>query len=208
MNTTTVDQFILVGKNLMVLYLLISANFLASTLSCSAQRLFGENMLMKHMLGFFTLYFFVTLTETHSATPQSLSSKLGFSLVTYVWFLIASKMTPKLWIGTTLMLLIVFLLYLEIAEFERTKLTKTTDEQANIDKQIENMKTAQTVLVAFSIFTTLLGFLSYLGEKKAEYGRTFTYKTFIFGKPTCKGDEPGQRQLSFVESLKSAFKSS
>jgi len=37
-----------------------------------------------------------------------------------------------------------------------------------------------------SIEVTLFGFLVYLGEKKIEYKKNFSYITFLFGAPACR----------------------
>ena len=42
-----------------------------------------------------------------------------------------------------------------------------------------------------------------MGEKKIEYKNKFSYITFIFGKPSCRGKSP---EVKYLEAFTSAFK--
>ena len=55
-------------KNLVILYLIISANFLPQTFSCTLQKMLNEHMYIKHIAGWLTLLFFVLLSS--SKTPS------------------------------------------------------------------------------------------------------------------------------------------
>ena len=61
------------------------------------------------------------------------------------------------------------------------------------DKKISGtnkLKYTQMVLTFVGIGISFLGFLSYMGAKKFEYGKHFNVGKFIFGRPSCSGASP------------------
>jgi hypothetical protein len=100
-------------------------------------------------------------------------------------------MSHGFWIALIVVLATLYML--EVYEKHR-------DEDSKI--VAEDIKTGKKVLLGISIATTLLGNLIYLGEKKLEYGKSFRYSTFLFGKPTCKDASP---DVSWHTALKLAF---
>ena len=64
------------------------------------------------------------------------------------------------------------------------------------------MRIGNLLVTSGSILLTLFGFFVYLGEKKIEYKKNFSYITFIFGAPTCRGIT---KNKNTVNSLKHIF---
>ena len=52
------------SKQLFFFILIISGNYLGELFTCGTQRLFQNNMYIKHLLGLMTMYFFVTFFST------------------------------------------------------------------------------------------------------------------------------------------------
>ena len=52
------------------------------------------------------------------------------------------------------------------------------------------LKQAEKVVIVTTFVMTVLGFLVYMGAKKREYKKNFSYLQFIFGMPSCKGKSP------------------
>jgi hypothetical protein len=50
------------------------------------------------------------------------------------------------------------------------------------------MDRIQLVLVIIAFILLLLGFVYYLGEKKIEYKKDFSFKKFMLGAPYCKNN--------------------
>ena len=178
-------------KSLFTLYLIISGNFLASLLGCKIQHLFNHNMFIKHLLGFITLLFFVVLSddEYNSKDPNK---QLLFTLGIYLLFIITTRINYNAWVIFILISATIYILDIYRKNDNVEKSTKDTIQK--IEK----------VLFVLNAIVITLGFLVYLGDKKIEYNKDFTYLTFLFGKPECKNDQFVNNNV--LRSLKSAFK--
>lgn len=150
-------------------------------------------MIIRHILGFLTLIFFVVITDTEVDNYLSFGKIMGLSAMIYLWFLISSKMTSILWV-----VLLFILAGLYALDLYDNRLKTTTPEW---DALIEKIKLG-TISVAGVI--TLSGFLIYLGEKKIQYKSQFDYTTFILGTATCKETE---HFIPYWDALKAAFTS-
>jgi hypothetical protein len=192
------EKTIISSKNLFILYLVISSNFLANLFGCKIQKAFNENIYIKHLLGFFTLYLFISLVESSSIIGTGLIDKLKFAAIIYIWFILTTRMNIKFWIPFILMLTTIYILQLNIEN-------ENKNENPNTEK-IEKYKNYQKILVKLSLLVTILGFLVYLGEKKYEYGNSFKFSTFISGVIKCKGDDfGGKSPISIIDSLKKSL---
>jgi hypothetical protein len=193
------EDTILKGKNLFILYLVISSNFLANLFGCKIQKAFNENMLLKHLLGFFTLYFFISLTESSSSVESDLTSRLKFAAFIYIWFILSTRVDIRFWTVLITMLGIVYLLQLN-KDIESKK-------QNPDNEKIEKYNKYQDILIKLAFIVTVVGFFVYLGAKKYEYGSKFNYTTFITGNVSCKGNSfSGEKSLTIMDSIKKAFK--
>ena len=162
------------ATSIFVLYLIISSNFLDSLFGCRIQRQLNENMILKHLLGLMTMFFFVTLVNK---SKTSLPLKLLVAFVGYLFFMMTTKMTPQIWILFVILLGLAYVL----------SIVKDSIMDGKIQEYIEY---AQLVLVISAIIVLFIGFVHYLGEKKIEYGEDFEFSKFFFGQPVCKGETP------------------
>jgi integral membrane sensor domain MASE1 len=161
------------SRNIFVLYLIVSGNFLANLFGCRTQKAFGNEMWLKHLLGFMTLYFFVALVNTKSTYFDTPQSQLGFSFLCYIIFLISARMDYKWWVVFILTLAVIYIL--QVYKEHKNTEEKTKDDFTNYQKY----------LAYFSFAVLILGFVIYIGKKKVEYKNAFNWLTFILGKPNC-----------------------
>ena len=63
----------------------------------------------------------------------------------------------------------------------------------------------QNLLIGFLVITTIYGFLIYLGAKKLEYKKNFSFKEFFF-KLNCADDNTGHSQLKFFSNNTERFR--
>ncbi|QKF94297.1 hypothetical protein QKU48_gp0839 [Fadolivirus algeromassiliense] len=162
------------AKSLFVLYLMISSNYLGNLFGCRIQEALNTNMALKHLLGFLTLYFFVSLVDTTKYSPML---KLLFSFVIYLCFMMSTKMNSKTWIAFISVLGGVYILF-------------TVRDSITDTKMQEYISYLQLVLVISAIIILLLGFVYYLGEKKIEYKDDFSFTKFFLGTQSCKFSTP------------------
>jgi hypothetical protein len=193
------NRNILTAKNLFVLYLVISSNFLPNLFGCQVQELFNKSIIAKHVIAFLTLYFFISLVEPSEFIPSSMIDRLKFALIIYVWFMISTKMSLKFWAVFIFCIGSIYVIQLNV-ENEKKQLVPN-------DQVIKDYENNQKMLLAVSAVVTLIGFVSYMGEKKYEYGSDFKFLDLFVGDVACKGNFTGvgKPSLSFLDSLKSAF---
>lgn len=181
------------GRSAMAIFIflmIISGNYLGNLFPCRVQEAFEHNIWLKHFLGFFTLLFFVliTLPKNEDNPPPGVGYLLSSSGLLYAFFLILGNTPAWVWLIVFVLSSIIYLLELNKNHLEAVNKNEDDDEKAiDNNKKIKNYLYAQTSLTTVSILLTSFGFLVYLGEKKLEYKNKFSYLTFIFGAPECRG---------------------
>ena len=87
-----------------ILVLIICGNFLGQLFPCKVQDMFNNNIVLKHVLGFFTLLFFAisTIPELHFVETGlgKFSDFLLTSVILYLWFILMSKNYYIFWLIT------------------------------------------------------------------------------------------------------------
>ena len=166
-----------------VFILIITGNYLGELMPCRVRKELNENMLLKHICGYLTLVFFaiITIFETTQLNILLLSAFV------YLYFLILSKTNWRIWILVVSMLAVSYFLHLFKVSHDKTNDEKKTYLQILI---LDNSEYIQKVLVSLSFILTFFGFFAYMGNKKKEYGKDFSYITFILGNVGCVGKSP------------------
>jgi len=194
MNTFLLD----IAPNLIsvfVFVLILSGNYLGELFPCRVQSLFSNSMVVKHILGFLTLLFFVTLTIPEIKKQPNL---FGNTSLIYLWFIVMSKCYYTIWFLVFGIIGIIYLLRMYKEGLEKEKVTEKEKQQ------IELIDTTNKYLAATSIVSTISGFLIYMGAKKLEYKKKFNYMDFILGKPRCRHLTP-HHNIGYFKLLLNAF---
>lgn len=152
---------------------MLSSNFLASLFGCRVQEAFRNNMWLKHLLGFMTLFLFVVVIDSKSKWGDSPQKQIIYSLLFYVIFVITTRMDYKWW---TVFIIGICLIYI---------LQVFKDHEKTQEDEREKYQKYQSYLIYIAVFVMLIGFIIYYGRKKAEYGDEFKHLTFFLGKPNC-----------------------
>jgi len=160
-----------------IFHLLIAANFLAPLLSCRLQDALRKSMKARHIIGFCTLYFFVILTQPDLKFP-TFSKNLMITFALYILFLMMTKTDFQIFI-------IIWFAFLAGIFFHNYSNNEGITEEesikyANIGNNL--IKTAIGIIV--------FGFIVYMGQKKVEYGKQFSFLRFIKGVPDCRFSTP------------------
>lgn len=174
---------------LFMFYMIISANFFVPLLSCRAQHMIADSMLVRHGLGLLTMIFFVVYANIKE--KLSFRTIVGMSAALYAWFIISTKMNLTAWKFLFFLLGAYYIIYM----YEQNKLDTETPEEK---KRIERVK---KFLFGLSIATTLIGATLYIGEKKIEYGGNFNWITFFLGTPACRRKSPEVGVLSALKAV-------
>jgi hypothetical protein len=219
MNISTVIKYPFYA--IFILVLIISANFLAQLFPCRFQRALQDNMYLKHLFGLLTLNFFVLLSLPEFST--SLYECIKSSSILYLFFMIITKTDVAVFYTILLLLGISYLIQLNINILvKKTEKNTTVIDDPTENPVISNSKLSEQTLTQENktindidfyknvtyylnliiIVFTILGFTSYLGEKKYDYKTKFNYLKFLFGRARCKDVSPN---LSYLEAIKYAF---
>lgn len=160
---------------LFLLYLMVSSNYMGTLFGCRVQDLMQNNMLIKHLLAFFALYFTISLFDKDSEEKSPLT-KLKNSFGIYILFLLSTKMTYTTWVLYLFLLATIYV----ISIFQRTPGWIKPEYE-------EKVRKIQKLLIAGSLGVLIFGFLLYYGEKKLEFQKDFDIYKFISGNPKCRG---------------------
>jgi len=192
--------------NIFIFFLIISSNYLGELFPCRIQKLLSSNMLFKHLFGFFTLSFFVVLTDK-TATSERFKYVISRSFMIYCIFLVFVKTQIHFFGFALLIALIIYMINVNINELnhEIKHHDKGESDQiifTNDDTLISTLIKINKIATYIFYTTIVIGFLIYMGEKKIEYKNKFNYLTFVFGKPNCKGKSPN---TTIFKAIKTAF---
>jgi len=200
-----------------ILFLIISSNYIGELFPCRIQDVLMGNVIMKHFVAFLTLLFFVLIVEP--SMNMKFKELIYNSSMMYLVFLVLINNSLSFFVASIIILGVLYIIHLNKVEIRTTLSKDTGNEEEKEGKEQEGkedgavIKHSEKMLSMFeqmsNILTYLfagvvsLGFIIYMGEKKIEYGKTFSYLTFIFGKPSCRNESP---EKNYIASLKAAFK--
>ena len=185
------ETLIFTGRNVFVLYLVLAGQFLDPLFPCHSKRLLENSMVLRHILGYLTLLFFVVIIDEFTDSITSAPVILGLCAAIYVWFVLSSKMTGPTWIALMITLSTLYLIDLFVSRIE-----KPSDELKLW------VSRANTALITLAVLLTAVGLTAYMGEKKLDYGRSFSYLTFFLGKETCRNTIS---TVPFLKAIRAAF---
>jgi len=164
-----------------ILILILSGGYTIQLIPCRLQRLLNENIYIKHIFCLLTLIFLVNLTDPEQ-DKTNLKNILYKSFILYLFFMIIIKTQYKFFMLILLIIGIIYLFEIKKNEYEDNDTKKPNLET---EKNIKYITYIQNILFIIMCVFMIIGFMTYLGEKKYEYKDKFNFITFIFGKPDC-----------------------
>ena len=180
-----------------ILILIISANFLAQLFPCRLQKILLENMLFKHLFGYFTMVFFVVLSAP--IDNKSLQKVIPEALLLYLIFILITKVNTHIFYILIILLGICYLITLQKNYEIDNNINNSNEKDSNRIKLYNSILNGIYIIIFVLL---ILGIIIYMGEKKIEYNKNFSYQTFFFGKPLCKYETP---KISIQNAIKHAF---
>lgn len=178
-------------KGIMVFYLLIVANFLAPLFNCRLQDVLENNMILKHLFAFLTLFFFVVFVEPEHS-DKTFKYQILLTIGLYIWFIFTTKMEIH---AFALFIIVLFGLYLFNIYFDKNGKDFKHDKKEDIKEKVNKLG------LILSIIITVIGFTSYVGQKKVEFGSRFSWTDFFLGNPECKKETPIEAKLQTITNI-------
>lgn len=180
-------------SSLFVLFFIVGGNFLAPLFPCGIQKMLHTNMYMKHILAFFTLFFFVKLTSFND--KLKLKDSFIQSLWLYIWFILATTLDSKFFLILISLFAIIYTMNIFIKQKEEETYLKRNDYVRNLD----NIK---DIIYYFAIVLTTVGIIIQYGKKRYEYKDNFNFWKFLFGVQKCA---ISNSKLTNIQALKYVF---
>jgi len=173
-NTVEKDDNIMNG--VLLLILAISGNFIAETLGCKSQKLLSENMLAKHVVILFIIYFSLGFASESNPNPMIL---LRNSVSIWVLFLLFTKMS----LNFNIFVFGLVVLY----HFINTYINYYSSlDKKKYKKEIDNYNKILYYLKYLIIGLLIVGFVLYFNKQRNEYSKNWSTFKFIFGVNKCK----------------------
>ena len=165
---------------LFLLYLIISGNYIGDLFGCRLQEAFTELAYAKHLIAFFSLYYFVNLTTPGIQDPIKVLTK---SVVMYLVFIVSRNVS----FGYTLIFLLsmIIIKFLEdYKEFHFKEDTDSKDDKQSLNKN--RINTVQKLLVILVYGSIFVGFLRYT-QNFYKTHKKFNWVTYLLGKNRFSG---------------------
>lgn len=156
------------GFSIFALYLLIASAALYSIFAAPIRDLLENNLLVKHILGYLTMLFFVVL---NAAEDVNYIQATLFTVFVYLWFVMTTKLSLSYWI---LAITILGGLY-ALQMYKQTEENLTHKEK----KFLTDIEYAGTVV---GFLVTVFGFVSYYYSKVDKHKNGFRFHHFFSGK--------------------------
>lgn len=164
-------------KGVFLLILAISGNFVAETLGCKTQKLLTNNMVAKHMVSIFVLYFSLGLFSDKKADPKQ---TIKMTLIIYIMFVLFTKMDIKFTIIVFSLLAINYIISNYVDYYS------TFEESSDEYKKVQTLNKIQRYLITMIGILIIIGFTLYFKKQYKDYNKNWSTKHFLLGKKNCK----------------------
>lgn len=188
-------------KGIFLFIFIISGNYLGELLGCRLIKLLNENIIIKHLLGFLTL--FLTLVFTIDLNTP-LIKLFKISCILYIIFILSSKTSEYINYLLVIIFIISFIIQLYKDRLNNKKIKNKIEKKEK--KYLEYIKLYNNYILKIIIALIIIGILIYIGEQKRSYREKFSYYTFFIGEINCnEGQENINNPKEYWTSLKYTF---
>ena len=157
-------------RGIVLLFLMIFANYLGPTLNCSVQRLISHNMYFKQIIVFISIYFALNYTTNKIENPMH---HIRTSLI--IWF--ALLIITKLHTGFAFIIYILLVAYYFMFNY------REYNKQENKDYSI--FQTYIKYLEYTMYVVTTIGLVLYFRKQFTEHRKNFSFLKFFVGVEKC-----------------------
>jgi len=164
--------------NLSIFIFIIAGNYTGDLYSCTLRHIFNEYMILKHIIGFFIMLFFVGLLQENI----TLFSRLIQSVILYIWYLFIMRAPSIITLIVIFLICMLFLINIYIEDLNNNINNKK--ETTNIEKtsqKIDYLKNIMNILFIITFFISIIGTLIFLLLLKSKLGNNFSIYNFILG---------------------------
>ena len=159
-------------KYMLIFIFILAANFIGDIYSCGLRLMLLDNMILKHLLGFFTLMIFVS-SEMYE--NKSILDILKFTFILYVGFIMLMRTPP---VATVIIITIMMICYGLTLQIEHLK----DKDSLNVKKYTLYRK----YLFILVLLTIILGDIIQYKKMRNAFKKDFSLYRFIVGIPNSE----------------------
>lgn len=154
-------------SNLAIFLFIIAGNYVGDIYSCSLRKLFNDHMILKHVIGYFILLFFVGLVQK----DLLMNEKIISSFVLYIFFILIMRAPYYITLISITLICIMYIINLHIEDLEKL------NNKDNIDfyKVINNYIFIGVLLIC------ILGLIYFIIKMKLKFKKKFSIYKFLIG---------------------------
>jgi len=185
------------GPAIVLLYLIISSNFIADIFGCTLRGILRKSTVAKHALAYLTMLLFVTATTDWSQS-YDFGRLMGYSFSYYFLFVLTTRVPFRFLLP--ILFLFICMYYIDIY---KTTLQKGNDTGQLPLSQVRNIYTFQDIdkyqqlFLNASLILIFVGFIVYFKNKKQIFGRKFSIFEFFRSNSTCTNKNVGAKQTFY-----------
>tara|TARA_B100001250_G_C19770736_1_gene777052 strand:+ start:784 stop:1401 length:618 start_codon:yes stop_codon:yes gene_type:complete len=184
-------------KALFLFIFILLGKHISELLACSISNIIKEHFYVKHIIGFFILYFTIVSFDNTS----NLLKLFGTTFILYIWFIIITRTTRRINISLIIIIVISYIIHLYNEQLKK-KEDKTTVEI----ERIKMLNIYEEYIVYLVAFLSIFGFIIYIGEKKLDYEDAFDWNKFLIGDFRCNNTKSKTiNKLNYFERASVAF---
>jgi hypothetical protein len=161
-------------KGLVLVFLMLAANFLNNIVGCGVQRLLTHNMYVKQFVIFLSIYFALNFANDSDNVDPVVHIKQ--SLVIWVLLLVTGKVDT--WVACVVYMLL--MLYFFLYNYKRYWMKKGGNNE-----RVEIVVKMFSWIEVVALCLTIGGFTVYLMRQMREHKRDFSVLKFVFGVEVC-----------------------
>ena len=179
-------------SQLSIFLFIIAGNYAGDLYSCGLRHIFNEYMILKHIIGFFIMLFFIGLLQKE----VTLFIKIIQSLFLYFWYILIMRAPTLITLITIILICIIFLINIYIEDIKNKKVQSNNNKEN--DSKITYYQNIANILFIISFFISLIGTIIFVLLLKNKLGNNFNIYQFILGS---------RDQECFTEEIYNVFKS-
>tara|TARA_B100001093_G_C26822167_1_gene1012353 strand:+ start:150 stop:770 length:621 start_codon:yes stop_codon:yes gene_type:complete len=171
-----VNNYSNIVSKLSIFLFIVAGNLVADIYSCGIRHLLKEYMIIKHIVGFFIMLFFVGLVQD----KLDIKSKFSQSIILYIWFVFIMRAPMIISIITIILITTIYLINLYITDL-KNKLEENEKQTEENSKLINKFTFINNILFIISFLISIIGTLIFLFVLKKKLGNKFNIFNFLLG---------------------------
>lgn len=154
-------------SNLAIFLFIIAGNYVGDIYSCSLRKLFNDSMILKHIIGYFILLFFVGLIQK----DLFMHDKIISSFILYLTFIIIMRAPYYISLISIILISFMYIINLYIEDLEKL----------NDKNNIEYYKLINNYIFTLILVICIIGLIMFIIKTKLKYKNKFSIYKFIIG---------------------------